>query len=67
MKEYTLANMAKDNGIVVLGEQAGGGACSPQITPEPDYVLTKVNGGDYDYSLFADFVEISRMIDEYYK
>jgi C-terminal processing protease CtpA/Prc len=88
-----LASMAKDNGIPVLGEQTGGGACSPQITPEPeglyyslsgryslmdknnksvdmgiepDFVLTKEKDGEYDYSLYADFDEISRMIDEYY-
>ena len=28
--------MAKDNGVALLGETMGGGANSPQLTPEPE-------------------------------
>ena len=60
-----LANMARDNGVVVLGEQAGGGACSPQRTPFPEgfafhlsgrYTLRDKNNEHVDFGVEPDYV-----------
>ncbi|MER2151301.1 MAG: S41 family peptidase [Candidatus Limivicinus sp.] len=39
-----LTNMAKDNGVCVLGEMSGGGANSPQQTPESEGLWFQLSG-----------------------
>jgi hypothetical protein len=57
--------MAKDNGVVVLGEQSGGGACSPHRTPESEglwfqlsgrYKLMDKNNQHVDFGVEPDYV-----------
>jgi hypothetical protein len=60
-----LANMAKDNGVCLLGETTGGGANSPQLTPESEgmsfllsgrYKLMDKNGKHVDFGVEPDYV-----------
>lgn len=60
-----LTSMAKDNGVCVLGEQSGGGACSPQPTPESEgtmfnlsarYKLVDRNNEHVDFGIVPDVV-----------
>ena len=60
-----LTNMAKDNGVCVLGERSGGGANSPQITPESEglwfqlsgrYKLMDKNNETVDFGVEPDYV-----------
>lgn len=60
-----LANMAKDNGVCVLGERSGGGANSPQMTPESEglwfqlsgrYKLMDKNNETVDFGVEPDYV-----------
>ena len=60
-----LANMAKDNGIALLGETSGGGACAPQHTTESEgftfnlssrYKLVDKNNVHVDFGVEPDFV-----------
>ena len=60
-----LANMAKDNGIALLGETTGGGACAPQHTTESEgltfnlssrYKLMDKNNKHVDFGVDPDFV-----------
>ena len=60
-----LTNMAKDNGVCVLGEQSGGGAFSPQRTPEPEgivyqlsarYKLLDKNNETVDFGIEPDYL-----------
>ena len=60
-----LTNMAKDNGVCVLGEMSGGGANSPQQTPESEglwfslssrYKLLDKNNETVDFGVEPDFV-----------
>ena len=60
-----LISMAKDNGVCVLGEQSGGGACSPQPTPESEGAMFNLSGryklvdrkGEYvDFGIEPDYL-----------
>ncbi len=60
-----LANMAKDNGVCLLGETSGGGANSPQVTPESEglsfnlsarYKLMDKNNQHVDFGVEPDYV-----------
>jgi hypothetical protein len=60
-----LANMAKDNGVCLLGETSGGGANSPQVTPEAEglsfnlsarYKLMDKNNQHVDFGVEPDYV-----------
>ena len=60
-----LANMAKDNGVCLLGETSGGGANSPQTTPESEglwfnlsarYKLMDKNNQHVDFGVEPDYV-----------
>ncbi len=60
-----LTSMAKDNGICVMGEQSGGGACSPQPTPESEgtmfnlsgrYSLLDKNNEHVDFGIVPDYL-----------
>ncbi|MDO4797968.1 MAG: S41 family peptidase [Coriobacteriales bacterium] len=60
-----LANMAKDNGVCLLGETTGGGANSPQVTPDPEglmfnlsarYKLMDKNNQHVDFGVEPDYV-----------
>jgi C-terminal processing protease CtpA/Prc len=60
-----LTNMAKDNGVCVLGEQSGGGAFSPQRTPESEgavyqlsarYKLLDKNNETVDFGIEPDYL-----------
>ena len=60
-----LANMAKDNGVCLLGETTGGGANSPQVTPEAEgqsfnlsarYKLMDKNNQHVDFGVEPDYV-----------
>ena len=60
-----LANMAKDNGVCVLGEQAGGGAFSPQRTPDAEgmvyhlsarFKLLDKNNQTVDFGVEPDYL-----------
>ena len=60
-----LTSMAKDNGVCVLGEQSGGGACSPQPTPESEgtlfnlsarYRLMDKNNDHVDFGIEPDYL-----------
>ena len=57
--------MAKDNGVCLLGETSGGGANSPQVTPEADgqsfnlsarYKLMDKNNQHVDFGVEPDYV-----------
>lgn len=59
-----LANMAKDNGGCLLGETTGGGANSPQVTPESEglwfmlsarYKLMDKNDEHVDFGVEPDY------------
>ena len=60
-----LANMAKDNGVCLLGETTGGGANNPQPTPESEgftfnlssrYKLMDKNNQHVDFGVEPDYV-----------
>ena len=60
-----LANMAKDNGVALLGETTGGGANSPQHTAESEgfffnlssrYKLMDKNNEHVDFGVEPDFI-----------
>ena len=60
-----LANMAKDNGVCLLGETTGGGANNPQVTPESEgltfnlssrYKLMDKNNQHVDFGVEPDYV-----------
>ena len=59
-----LANMAKDNGVCLLGETTGGGANNPQVTPESQglsfnmsarYKLMDKNNQNVDFGVEPDY------------